>query len=778
MMKPVMSRILSQNVKTVSRKERAAQPVLCCGLLLSLLLLSFSSSALGQDDPLFRVVFKNNEVFAGKAIRNWDGLGKNPDLDGRALADPANPIRFFQNLTINEIKPLTAPYIELTNGDVLPGKVLEVVEESPHTNTPEHAVVSLGGSVHSWLAQEGTVRIRFDRIRRIVLAETTNGDLRPGQLVLIDGRVVPFTRHRFTASGVRVLNDEANESAAWNEVAEFYPAAESILTSEAAILDDLLAPCPTPDSRLGRITTDDGAVLTFREAMLVPERSVNGMPHHGVQPTWALDIIRVNFAQIAMISFREHNQIALSMLPARTLAESSATGFVWRWQRDRSIRNRILASGTAVADFGVGSHSYSEISFAMPMGATTFSASVGIDKSVDRGGCVQVRILRGAEQIDQNPAWQSGYLIGKQEPVAVSVPLTGFQQVVLVTDYGHDGRPAGSDPFDIRDEVNWMAPLVTIDMNIARQNDLALEYRAMQLTGWDIAEADLNRFQLGMWFNPAQGRWITSLEPKQQEAYEASHVVLTLARKVAVSEEANWIPVSLTGSGTGANTLVASVDVNGEPLASVSSGDASASGAAATYAVRAWDLNAFNGQDVDLTIKVSLPTAGTYQMRGFSFDSLGVVPYVDTDNGKPLTPAIELTSLNPTEFTVPGREEMPPADKVNDETPLTIMALPVEKGYSFPPGTTLTYVLDPDYTRFQALLGMTSGTSTVGPIEILVDEEVIWSSLSGIGGTGQFSLLTRPYQLDLELPMGASAMQIKTGGGGGAVTFGYAGFVK
>ncbi|HCP84442.1 MAG TPA: hypothetical protein DIT88_08555, partial [Planctomycetaceae bacterium] len=78
MMKPVMSRILSQNVKTVSRKERAAQPVLCCGLLLSLLLLSFSSSALGQDDPLFRVVFKNNEVFAGKAIRNWDGLGKNP----------------------------------------------------------------------------------------------------------------------------------------------------------------------------------------------------------------------------------------------------------------------------------------------------------------------------------------------------------------------------------------------------------------------------------------------------------------------------------------------------------------------------------------------------------------------------------------------------------------------------------------------------------------------------------------------------------------------------
>ena len=121
---------------------------------------------------------------------------------------------------------------------------------------------------------------------------------------------------------------------------------------------------------------------------------------------------------------------------------------------------------------------------------------------------------------------------------------------------------------------------------------------------------------------------------------------------------------------------------------------------------------------------------------------------------------------------------MPPADKVNDETPLTIMALPVEKGYSFPPGTTLTYVLDPDYTRFQALLGMTSGTSTVGPIEILVDEEVIWSSLSGIGGTGQFSLLTRPYQLDLELPMGASAMQIKTGGGGGAVTFGYAGFVK
>lgn len=778
MMNPAMNRTSLQTVSTVSPEERSARRVLYPCLLLSLFLLSINSSAHAQDDPLFRVVFKNNEVFAGKAIRNWDGPGKNPDLDGRALVDPANPIRFFQNLTIKELKPLAAPYIELTNGDVLPGKVLDILEGSPHTNVPEHAVVSLSGSVHSWLAQEGTVRIRFDRIRRIVLAETTNGDLRPGQLVLIDGRVVPFTRHRFTDSGVRVLNDEASESAAWNEVAEFYPAADSILSSELAILDDLLAPCPTADSRLGRITTEDGAVLTFREAMLVPERSVNGMPHHGVQPTWALDMIRVNFARIAMISFREHNQIALSMLPATALTESSATGFVWKWQKDRSIRNRILASGTAVADFGVGSHSYSEISFALPTGATTFSASVGIDKSVDRGGCVQVRILRGAEQVDQNPAWQSGYLVGKQEPVAVSVPLSGFQQVVLVTDYGHAGRPAGSDPFDIRDEVNWMAPLVTMDMNIARQSDLALEYRAMQLTGWEIAEADLNRFQLGMWFSPAQGRWITSLEPKQQEAYEASHVVLTLARKVTVSEVASWIPISLTGSGTGANTLIASVDVNGEPLTSVSSGDASASGAAATYAVRAWDLKPLEGQEIDLAVKVVLPTAGTYQMRGFSFDSLGVVPYVDTSNGKPLAPTIDLTTLNPTEFTVPGRDEMPPADKVSDEIPLTIMTLPVEKGYSFPPGTTITYVLDPDYTRFQALLGMTSGASTVGPVEVLVDEEVIWSSVTGIGGTGQFSLLTRPHQLDLELPMGASTIQIKTGGGGGAITFGYAGFVK
>ena len=778
-MQTAMTRYRSMSAFVNGSPQKQRTLCICRALVLALLLqLTTAELASGQDEPLFRVVFKNNEVFSGKAIRNWDGPGKNPDLDGRALTDPANPIRFLQNLTITEIKSLTEPYVEMTNGDVLPGKVLRIVGESPHTNITEHAIVSLGGSVHSWPAQEGTVRVRFDRIRRIVLTETTNGDLKPGQLVLIDGRIIPFNRHRFTDSGVRVLNDATNESASWNEVAEFYPAADSILTSEAAILDDLLAPCPTPDSRIGRITADDGAILTFREAMLVPERSVNGMPHHGVQPTWSLDMIRVNFAQIAMISFREHNQVALSMLPATALTESSATGFVWKWQKDRAIRKRILASGTAVSDFGIGSHSYSEISFALPTGATTISTSVGIDTSVDYGGCAQVRILRGNEQVDQNAAWQSGYLLGNQEPVVASVALTGFKQVVLVTDYGHTGRPAGSDPFDIRDEVNWMAPLITIDMNIARQSDLALEYRAMQVSGWEIAEADLNRFQLGVWFNPTQGRWITSFEPKQQEAYEANHVVLSLQRKVTVSESENWMPISLTGSGTGANTLVASVEVNGEPLTSVSSGDASASGAAATYAVRAWDLKELHGQEIDLAIKVSLPTAGTYQMRGFSFDSIGVVPYIDTSDGKPLTPTIDLTALNPTEFTVPGREELPPADKVNDETPLTIMTLPVSKGFSFPPGSSLTYVLDPDYTRFQVLLGITTGASTVGPVEILVDEEVIWSSVTGIGGTGQFNLLTRPYQLDLALPMGASTMQIKTGGGGGPITFGYPGFVK
>ena len=752
------------------------------GKVLYLSLFGFLASlGIAEELPPYRVTFKNHEVVAGKQIKNWDRLGKSPNLDGRPLFTPQNPVRLYQNLSVSRPQDPVPPYIQMCNGDILPGRVVTMVPTNTKNGLPEHAVVELRDRVAPWKLQASAVRIRTDRIKRVVHEETSAGEADTGLLVFLDKKTISFKSHRWTTDGVRVLNDELSARASWNEIAEFRLPAQNRLSIMQAILDDLLAPCPDPKSRIGRMTTDDGAVMTFRQAMWVPEYRDNNVLFHGIQPTWSLDMLRVAFDKIAMVSFRDANQIPLSILPSTTISQRNMTGFTWHWQQDRSIRKQLLSSGRQVSDFGIGSHSFSEIQFLLPPGVHSFSALVGVDQRTDRGGCVQCRLHKAGDQIDPNPIWKSDFLRGRQEPVALTVPLAAAKQLVLVTDFGHDGRPPGSDPYDIRDEVDWLIPLVLVDAAAIREHDLGTMYRMPMLAGWTIPKADLDLFSIGVWWDPKAGRWWQSLEPKQEATYQANQVVLHLEKTWTVSERNNWLPISVTGSGAGKNPLLARVMVNGEPVASVKNSVASASGSAGDFASRAWNLHAFMDQEITLTAQIVLPNAGKYRMHGITFGEFNVVPLIQSlsNTGQAMVPEVPLSSLKPVAFSIPGRDDLPPVGKVDEKTPLAIATATFDDGYCLPADSKLTYAVEPDYRRFQAVLGMTSGNlARIGPVEIVVDEELIWTSKSVISDHGRFWKNTRAFQLDLEIPMGATSLQIKTGSGSSSLTLAHPGFAK
>ncbi len=67
------------------------------------------------------------------------------------------------------------------------------------------------------------------------------------------------------------------------------------------------------------------------------------------------------------------------------------------------------------------------------------------------------------------PVFKSEHLIGSSEstlarPIALAGPAAGQKSLVLVADPAHADRPPGSDPLDIRDLLDWLEPMLTLDL--------------------------------------------------------------------------------------------------------------------------------------------------------------------------------------------------------------------------------------------------------------------------------------------------------------------------
>jgi NPCBM/NEW2 domain len=763
----------------------------------------------GEDR--YWALLRDGTVLRGREVKDWYDDRREPTLEGKKLFDKNNPLRVLRD-TEQQTTPLVGPFVQFANGDVLPGRLVSGDRIDPSGTLPPCAAVVLRSPLSPWDAEDGEMAVRRDQIARVVFGREPQGPIDPGTVVFADGRRVKVRALRWTIGGVRALTDEGSFAVAWLELAEVHP---PDIDPIAAVLRDITAPCPEPDSPVARIQTDDGAVLTYRRAMMrtSSDKKRKGVTfYHAVQPAWALEAVRVPFDHIVWRSYREPDEVPLSALPAQTLAQRSYTGFVWPWRRDANVRGEQLVSGDLMSDVGVGTHSYSEVAFALPPGAKRFTARVGIDRGVGTGGCVQVRVHH--DTASGKLLWKSDFLRGGQEPVNVDVSgLEKAKRLVLVTDFGHDGRPAGADPADIRDAVDWLMPRVQVDRNALPQPKVALPAfpsgggeagfadAVPPLAGWQLADDYRDKVELVPFWNKSLGRWSPAMRRKGEQDWKDDSVLFELTRSMHVTPANAWVEIAAAQDGSGRENPSIGLTANGQPVEAIMNGDLRTNGNPGASEERKWSLGAWADKDIKLSIVVHAQKSGRYQTQGLLWGHVSTGPMA-TDlpsDGRPIKPDVPITSLKPVSFALQDGVKELQAGKLPDGKPLVVRGYPFADGYAVPHGSNLVYNLEPRYGRFVAVIGLADGSSAIGPYQVYLDDELYWNSVRGVvkdedanekpadqgrGDRGKgdrkpglFGRHTPARQIDVPLPPGHKTITLRLMGDSGAGAWASAGFM-
>ena len=745
-------------------------------MMRTLLLLLVPTSFLFAQDDEYRVIYGEKDLVTGVKLAGWDRLDNPPTIDAVPLFSDTKKIRYFEKLNVSVNRATT--FLEFHNHDLLPGQIIGYGGADPVRNIPEHYIVHLSGNYRPFAEADGTVRVKASHVKRVVLESSRVTDTAhpPGTVVLRDESLVQATSIRWSETGLRALSNDGNISANWVQLSAVFPNIDDPLTPLKCVMDDYLAPSNDGTSRITRYSTTDGGAFTFRESMLIPLRRENNLIFHTIQPAWSLDGIRILFDSVAFISYREHNQLPLSALPAEIIEEKNYTGFQWPWKRDQNRLGSRLTVGAMVSDIGISTHSYSKLSFQVPSEIVTrFKSYLGIDQCAEGGGCARVRISKINAAGTESVMYQSGFLIGSNPSTIADIAgLADATNLIIETDFGHVGRPAGADPFDIRDDVSWVMPLLTLDLNAARQKNDAFQRFITSVSGWQIPDNLRSHIELTSHWDSTGGRWLSTISWKAPVATVLDTPIMEFHQNVRLTPNNSWVVVAASADGIGDKTTTIQVQVDGEPAISIMNGNISLTGQVAKFEARNWLLGDKLNKDVDIRIQVMPREAGTYKPQGITFARFGLQPLLRglPDSGELPQPDIPLSSVTPVKFTIPGYSEMPQPGLLKADVPLTVRSLPIDDGYVFPGRSEVTYSLKPEYSHLEMILGLVDGSTAVGTYEVFVDdlEEPLWTSkelfeasLGTNQANGYFSRQTQGAYVRIIIPEGHKTITIRSG---------------
>ena len=550
------------------------------------MLLSAVAAPPARAQPTYHVLLADGTELTADRISRWQN-GQQLVVAGRSLDDRKNPIRLLRNTRL--APRLRGPRVYFTNGDILPGLVTGFVRPLRAMAQPAGLTVAPQPPLRQMQWGSSPILVRPHRVRRIVLTETARGPYRPGTALLHNGKSVPFQAVRWRFDGLRLLTAAGVRTVKIEDLAEIHMPAVDI---SREVINDALGPSPAPDGPVGRITTANGAILTFRAAMMINRRAGRRWVHF-VQPAWSIPSIQVPETRVCSYSFRQWNEIPLSLLPAETLGEKSFTGSVWKWRRDRNVRGEALHSGTILSDLGVATHSYSAVAFDLPKGAAELTFLVGLDRAVGAGGCVTLEVRR--DRTDGKLLWKSGFLRGRQKPIFVGpLAVGGASRLVLVTDFAHAGRPEGADPGDIRDEVDWLLPTVRIDGPALRRLARIPLKDFPGLRDWSGDSPEPTDCRYGARWNVDFLRWdprvVINIRPRG----------LTLTRTLQVTPDTELLRMTATAGRDSHHWI--SLRVNGEEIKSM--GGVRRFDTFGRRRSCWWSLRPYRGKKVDLAIRI------------------------------------------------------------------------------------------------------------------------------------------------------------------------------
>ncbi len=319
--------------------------------------------------------------------------------------------------------PHDRPHALFVHGDRLPGTVLAIAGEKVRfradLGTPQELSLPLSSLAAVWFTERAAARAATPA-GRAALAEKRrqdtvllgNNDTAPGTVVGLaaDGPL------RLDANGREVEVPRGNV--------------------QGILFNTELARGLRPRTAYRQLVLRNGARLSVRSAVL-EGGAVKATTLFGQE-------VRVPLAEVAALNGYQGRAVYLSDLTPRRYEHTPFLGARWPFQADRSVAGRDLCLGGGTYDKGLGLHSQSRLTYALPAGAKRFEATVGLDEQTGRSGGVRVQVLA-----DGRPLLDPAPEVGSAEPphaLRLDLPA-GARELTLAVDFGRGG--------DVQDHVDW-----------------------------------------------------------------------------------------------------------------------------------------------------------------------------------------------------------------------------------------------------------------------------------------------------------------------------------
>lgn len=437
---------------------------------------------------------QNGAIVEGNTLSDWHAPDSMPKLEMQPLFDPGNSLRW---LIDRALAPPSRPesFIELVTGDQLPGTVVDfqTAEDSIYSPRPAHFVVQYSGTnVANLEPQAITLRVDARWVRRIVWQRRADDVYEPRTAFFHEGNQVRFRSIRFAGRTATLLMENGVRRVPYSELAELHlPVAEFW----PAYFDELTQLAPDGQRRLLQLETTTGLIVTTSLDRYFPRavgdvRDVNRWIHR-LQPAWSLDAIWVPQGIVWLRRSFPPNEVPLSRVPVLRYEQRCSLGSVhFPLAVNRNVAGGILRSANRESGWGLGVHAFAELEYEFPSVARMFRSEFAIDAAMGDGGCVLPRVLNASA--GNSPLYQGPVLVGSGNvvdtgPLSINAPAEGNRRVVLQVDPVMSNRPAGADPFDIRDHANWIDPVVELDVSLLKQQiDSRVARLAPGWRGWDV----------------------------------------------------------------------------------------------------------------------------------------------------------------------------------------------------------------------------------------------------------------------------------------------------
>ena len=755
---------------------RVLRLILLCWLVTAALALEAATARAAEDR--FLAWLADGSKLTATSLPSWPIPGVPYRFENQDLLASENPVRFVRDVRANVT--LRAPFLVLANGDLLCGVPVELEDDAGRVGLPSRVNVQLESPLMP--VSGAGISVRTDRIQRIVASALAPANAPPpGTVLLADGRRLVARSIRWRQYGLALLTAEGLVEALFGDLVDVvFPRVDTL----AAVLDDNLWAGSSSGSSLARFQMSGGSLITAARASREREQSrgrgrLVSSVYYYVQPAWADQPLALPEQDLAWCGYRSASELPLSLLPAETLANRRLIGHPQAWIANRGQLSASLATGGRESDLGISTHAHSAIAFALPHAAKSLMLGVGIDRAMGRGGCVRCKIMADAEN---GPLlWDSGVFQGQDGlKSAGPISVADISRVVLVTESAAlADRPSGADPLDLRDQVVWLSPLVTLESAAHSPADRA---RAVipGLEDWQLMGDDWSTAQLSHRWNIMNSDWDAVLSlPRGSE--------LRLTRTVDVTSQSDVLElltscpsdlafhdISLRAEGkevtwtnnTDRNQLRQWVTRYGRTRTREDDDESQRTDRLAYW----WDLKPWRGQQVQLELALRAESSrGEIACRGLALRTAVAVP---PDHAAASSPEIPLSTLAPLEAAPPprgrGSKSAAPAPRPTE----TVRFLGQQfSGYSLPRNTALAFRIQPEFKRFVAIVGCAQ--QSAGPVRILLDGRPLWERTA-------ISALSPAEPIDLAIPTGSQRLTIEHGDGAnyGLAALANAGFTK